>query len=119
MKKANNQWKRSTSVVMAAMLACSGIQIPVQAKETESWLLGNAETAAAIPEAEVKTAEAELSQEDTGRPSKAGSVAYFKVVRIMSRSNLNCSSSLFRIRIYIFYNRNFFSYKRQNYFFAN
>lgn len=74
MKKANNQWKRSTSVVMAAMLACSGIQIPVQAKETESWLLGNAETAAAIPEAEVKTAEAELSQEDTGRPSKEETV---------------------------------------------
>ena len=73
MKKANNQWKRSTSVVMAAMLACSGIQIPVQAKEAESWLLGNAGMAADL-EAEVKTAETELSQGDNGQPAKEETV---------------------------------------------
>lgn len=72
--RKSNEWKKSVSVVMAALLMCSGIQIPAQAKETDSLLLGNGLAMAEKMEPEVKTAEVELSDQDRGQLAKEETV---------------------------------------------
>ena len=51
---------------------------------------------------------------DAGRASKSCTQSNFKVVRVVSRGNLYCACSLFRIRIHIGNDRNFLAYQRQD-----
>lgn len=74
MKKLQNEWKKGISIAMAALLAVGGIQIPAQAKEAESRIWKTALSAAENPKPEIKTIEAELSDEDRGQLAKEETV---------------------------------------------
>ncbi len=74
MRKLRKEWKRDVSVVMTALLVCGSVGIPAEAGETGSWVRSNALTAIQRLEPEVKTAEAELSNQDKKQLEKEETV---------------------------------------------
>ncbi len=74
MKKMCNEWKKGVSVVMAALLVCGSIQVPVQAKEAEGWIRKNVLTAVEKLNPEAKTEGAELTAQDKKQLAKEETV---------------------------------------------
>ncbi|MCI8376836.1 MAG: hypothetical protein HFI29_15635 [Lachnospiraceae bacterium] len=73
-KLVGNEWKKGVSVAMTVLLVGSSIQIPVEAKEAESWIQKNALSVVEKLEPETRTVEAELSSQDRGQLAKEETV---------------------------------------------
>lgn len=74
MRRLHKEWKRDVSVAMTALLVCSSVGIPAEAKETGSFIRGNALAAVQRLEPEVKTAEVTLSDQDKKQLEKEETV---------------------------------------------
>ena len=74
MRRLHKEWKRDVSVVMTALLVCGSVGVPAEAKETNSFIRGNALAEVQKLDPEVKTAEVSLSDQDKKQLEKEETV---------------------------------------------